>query len=201
MHIPRHAVHGLFKAHADALTHVEAQPRKERRGAADAEEVLDAGHHIAEETRDLVPQPGARVADALPESLDQAGAHLGNLADGACEGTDDPRYDLGHRLDDLHDDGREVLNQSDKELDACEDDPVDVPDDGIHQAADDLRDGRDHGGNDLRQGLDQGNQQLDARVDDERNGIDDRVNDVIDNLGDRLHDRFDDGGKGCHQGA
>ena len=31
---------------------------------------------------------------------------------------DDPRYDLGHRLDDLHDDGREVLNQGGEELDA-----------------------------------------------------------------------------------
>ena len=60
----------------------------------------------------------------------------------------------GHPAD-FHDDCGQVLYQSHEQLNTGHDDLVDVPDQGVHNPGDDLRDRLNDSRNDLRQGLNQ----------------------------------------------
>ena len=83
-----------------------------------SEEVLDSVHNAAEKSADLIPEPRARVRNALPQTFQQIAADFRHLAEVAAECVNNAGYDLRNRLDYLHDYGREIFNQRNKQLNA-----------------------------------------------------------------------------------
>ena len=134
----------------------------------DTEEIADAVPDGGDPPGHLIPQPRCKLGNTAPQSLDDVAADFHDFIHQRAEGFHDTRNDLRHGLDDLHDDGGQVFNQGNEQLNACHDDLIDVSDQCIDNAGDDLRNRLYDGRDDLRQSLYQRNQQVDACLNNER---------------------------------
>ena len=83
-----------------------------------SEEVLDSVNNAAKKSADLIPEPRACVRNALPQTFQQVAADFRHLAQVSAECVNNAAYDLRNCLDYLHDDGREIFNQRNKQLNA-----------------------------------------------------------------------------------